>query len=166
MKQNKNLIIGMGAVLVIFVGIVWLSSPAPSVNSQAESGEPGLFTAFEKMFDFGTISMAAGKVSHSFSIRNEGNAPVTIKKIYTSCMCTSADLILKGKRFGPFGMVGHGFVPSINKILDAGEEASVEVTFDPAAHGPAGVGPIQREVTIENSAGEPLVLEIEALVTP
>ena len=63
-------------------------------------------------------------------------------------------------------MGGHGFIPSINETINPGEEASVEVVFDPKAHGPAGVGKIQRVVTIDNNAGSPMELSFSALVTP
>ena len=46
------------------------------------------------------------------------------------------------------------------------EAAYLDVVFDPAAHGPAGVGPTERAVTIESDAGEPLVLGFTALVRP
>lgn len=81
-------------------------------------------------------------------------------------MCTTATLMMGGKQFGPYGMPGHGFIPKINETMDAGEEATVEVVFDPAAHGPAGVGRIERGITIENNAGRPLELGFTALVTP
>ncbi|KKT83316.1 MAG: hypothetical protein UW81_C0021G0020, partial [Candidatus Giovannonibacteria bacterium GW2011_GWC2_44_9] len=41
-----------------------------------------------------------------------------------------------------------------------------EVVFDPAAHGPAGVGRIERAVYLENSASEALQLKFSATVTP
>ena len=50
--------------------------------------------------------------------------------------------------------------------MNPGDDAVVEVVFDPAAHGPAGIGPIERVVTIENSAGRPLELAFNATVTP
>jgi hypothetical protein len=62
-------------------------------------------------------------------------------------------------------MPGHGFIPSIGEILDAGASVDVEVVFDPAAHGPAGVGRIERVVTLENSAGAPLEFRFSANVT-
>ena len=50
--------------------------------------------------------------------------------------------------------------------MNPGEDAIIEVVFDPAAHGPAGIGPVDRVVTIENTAGRPLVLAFAATVTP
>lgn len=81
-------------------------------------------------------------------------------------MCTTAVLVIDDKRSGPYGMPGHGFIPKINETMNVGEEATVEVIFDPAAHGPAGVGRIERKITIENNAGQSLELEFTALVTP
>ena len=64
-------------------------------------------------------------------------------------------------------MEGHGSpVPTINEELPAGQEAQIEVVFDPAAHGPAGVGPISRNVFVETTDGKKLVFEIKAQVTP
>lgn len=118
-------------------------------------------------FDFGTISMANGIVRHSFVITNAGSRPVTVRQMYTSCMCTEASLLMpRGLRMGPFGMPGHGMIPTINQELAPGEEATIEVTFDPAAHGPAGVGRIERMIYLETDAAAPFVLRITANVTP
>ncbi|MDP1719096.1 MAG: DUF1573 domain-containing protein, partial [bacterium] len=126
----------------------------------------GALNAEETSFDFGSISMAAGKVTHMFKIKNATAEPVIVGKIYTSCMCTAASLINDGRRLGPFGMPAHGAIPSIDEQIKPGGEAVVEVVFDPAAHGPAGVGTIQRVVTLENNAGAPLELKFAAVVTP
>ena len=37
--------------------------------------------------------MYGGKVKHNFTLKNTGQAPVKISKIYTSCMCTEVMLI-------------------------------------------------------------------------
>jgi hypothetical protein len=117
-------------------------------------------------YDFGKISMAAGKVSHIFKIKNTSSEPVVINKIYTSCMCTVVTLASGDKKFGPFGMLGHGALPKISQSVGPNEEISVEVVFDPAAHGPAGVGRISRMVTLENNIGRPVELLFAAIVTP
>jgi len=117
-------------------------------------------------FDFGRIPMSGGKVSHSYSIRNSGNAPLTITKIYTSCMCTDATLITRQGEQGPFGMPGHGSIPTLAERLAPGETARVKVVFDPSAHGPAGIGLNERSVTIRNDAGRSLELSFTAMVRP
>ena len=64
-------------------------------------------------------------------------------------------------------MPGHGgAVPKVNETIKAGESRNIEVVFDPNAHGPAGIGMIDRFVFIEDANGEKLQLEIKATVTP
>ena len=167
--MNKNVAVTIIIFFAVIVGLIWIARPGGKQDKNlANSGSvlSGAFSAEESIFDFGAISMAAGKVSHSFKFKNTGDSPLSVSKIYTSCMCTTAKLSAGGKKFGPFGMPGHIAVPRINKSLNPGEEAIVEVVFDPTAHGPAGVGTIQRVVTIENNAGEPLELQFSAVVTP
>lgn len=82
-------------------------------------------------------------------------------------MCTSAfivgpDGILKG----PFGMIGHGAVPPANEIIKAGDSLIIRAVFNPNAHGPAGVGKIDRFITLTDTNGGTLNLEIKATVTP
>lgn len=122
----------------------------------------------EKSFDLGTVSMAKGKVGHSFNVKNTGSAPVRITKVSTSCMCTEATLVTGVSRKGPFGMPGHGGQSSIGETVNPGKEITIEVSVDPAAHGPQGTGPAKKVVYIEtDSATTPtLKLGIDINVTP
>ena len=80
-------------------------------------------------------------------------------------MCTTATLITSDGKAGPFGMAGHALIPEINKTIAPGEEAYIEVTFDPAAHGPSGTGKIRRVVYVEQGGSDkPLELVFEANV--
>lgn len=165
-KHVKN-IVGVAVIVLLLASIIWIARPVSQKNSQANLGvSSGVLTAAESAFDFGEISMAAGKVNHQFKIVNSGAEAVTIGKMYTSCMCTTAALKVGDKKLGPYGMQGHGFIPKINQTINPSQEAIVEVVFDPAAHGPAGVGRISRTIYLENNAGDPLELEIAATVTP
>ena len=101
-----------------------------------------------------------------FTITIEGSVPVTVRKLSTSCMCTTASLINGSRRVGPYGMPGHGAIPTISETIAPGQEVTVEVVFDPAAHGPAGVGPVNRAVYVEDSTGAVLQLTFTATVTP
>ena len=80
-------------------------------------------------------------------------------------MCTNAYFTSDGEESGPFGMPGHGFVPGLGRKLKAGEKAVVRVVFDPAAHGPAGVGPVDRLAWLE-SGDEAKEFGIKAVVRP
>ncbi|HEY4497318.1 MAG TPA: DUF1573 domain-containing protein [Candidatus Paceibacterota bacterium] len=168
MNINKRTVIGMIIAIGVLGGITWLAQPDAQTNNTATAlqGTGGRLDAEEQSFDFGTISMAAGDVKHEFTINNTEGSDVTIDKMYTSCMCTTATLNVGGKKFGPYGMPGHGFIPKISQTIGPNEKATIEVVFDPAAHGPAGVGRIQRVVTIESDGGQPLELQFAALVTP
>ncbi|OGY44091.1 MAG: hypothetical protein A2729_00910 [Candidatus Buchananbacteria bacterium RIFCSPHIGHO2_01_FULL_39_14] len=167
-SQNKEIIIGLVVALLILGGIIWLAK----ASSSADQVNPPLATINQSIvvpidtYDFGTISMAKGKVSYSFTIKNSASQSLMLKKIYTSCMCTSATLVSAAGRRGPFGMPGHGVVPLANYTLKPNEEAQIEVTFDPAAHGPAGVGPVNRIVYLEDQFGAVNQLRISATVTP
>ena len=172
--MNK-VIIGIVITLIALGGIIWVARPSAQNAAPSPRASGGtLRVEGESSYNFGSISMAAGTVSRIFTLRNTGTGALTIKKIYTSCMCTTALLRLGGatsssgelKQFGPFGMPGHGAVPSINQQIGPNETATVDIVFDPAAHGPAGVGRIERVVTIENDAGDPVELSFSAQVTP
>lgn len=169
MSKNKKInIISVIAIILIIGGLIAVSKISNSKNKEIKPADSaqGEITTEENSFDFGSISMAAGKVSHSFKVKNESANPVKISKIYTSCMCTTATYIKGDKKMGPFGMPGHGVVPKINQIIEPGAEAVIEVTFDPAAHGPAGVGKIDRVVYIEGETDLLAQFGISATVTP
>ena len=142
------------------------TAPAAVASASASPRSAGPLKAKESSFDFGDISMAAGNVTHRYWFRNENQTPVTIQRIYTSCMCTTAKLV-KGMRIvGSYGMAGHGPTQEVNETLAPNEAAYVDVVFDPAAHGPAGLGRTERVVTIEPRVGEPLQVGFVAMVKP
>ncbi len=166
--MNKN-IIGIAIAVLVLGGLVWVAQPNNSQNNTtALSTESNgtIIVEGTNSYDFGTISMSAGKVKYQFKIKNTSSGAVTINKIYTSCMCTTALLAIGNKQFGPYGMPGHNAVPRVDQTVNSNEEAIVEIVFDPAAHGPAGVGRIQRAITIESNAGQPILLQFVAVVTP
>lgn len=168
-KKNTGWIFAGVGVVVVLLGVFLFFSSSPTAGNQStntSSVKSSVLQASEQAFDFGTISMAKGKVIKNFKIKNPTDQPVVLRKLYTSCMCTSASVSAGGVRKGPFGMPGHGSVPTIGVTVGGGEEAEIEVIFDPAAHGPAGVGPIARNVFVETTDGGKLALEIKANVTP
>jgi hypothetical protein len=164
--MNKT-IIGIIIGILVLGGLIWIARPDGQNNNAVSGSSNGSLTIEEaNNYDFGSISMAAGKVTHQFKIKNTSAETVSISKMYTSCMCTTATLMIGSKQFGPIGMPGHGAIPLINQAIKPSEEVRVEVVFDPAAHGPAGVGRIGRTVTLENNTGKPVELQFAAIVTP
>jgi hypothetical protein len=138
---------------------------APTPQAVAAPAAAGL-TARQDFFDFGSLSMAAGKVSHRFWFRNDAAGPVLVKRIYTSCMCTTATLVKAMRIVGTYGMAGHGPMPDVNETFAPAEAAYVDVVFDPAAHGPAGLGHTERVVSIETDSRQRLQLAFVANVRP
>jgi hypothetical protein len=163
MKKLNLVSIATGAVLL---GGIYLLARSDGSVPMEKSGPISQLQVSEELFDFGTISMRAGTVSHEFTVRNNGTESVVIAKIYTSCMCTEASIETKEGKIGPFGMAGHGMIPIINRVIAPGEEAKIETVFDPAAHGPSGVGRIARVVYLESKGSEPLELKFQANVKP
>lgn len=167
MNNMNKTIIGIVTAVFVLGGLIWIARPDSQNSTVLSTRSNGTLIVEEgNNYDFGTISMAAGKVKHQFKIKNTSSEAVNIKKMYTSCMCTTATLTVRSKQFGPYGMPGHGAIPKINQSINSNEEVIVEIIFDPAAHGPAGVGRIQRTITIENNAGTPIELLFVAIVTP
>lgn len=144
------------------------ANPVPQAQAAVQpAAQSGALTSARPNHDFGTISMKAGNVSTTYRIKNEGAAPLALDKIYTSCMCTTATLITaSGRRQGPFGMPGHGPLKPATGEIAPGETVLLEVVFDPAAHGPSGLGRIERVVTVETRGERPLELWMAAMVRP
>jgi len=159
--MNKNIILGILGLIVIVAGGAWtLVFVLSGDGSEATAFSLGSLSAEETFFDFGEITMANGKVNHSFEVKNNGTEPLRINKVYTSCMCTTASIIDSlGKKRGIFGMPGHA--PSKADIkVGVGETVKIEAIFDPNAHGPSGVGLMERSVYIETNSSESPQLEL------
>ena len=156
-------------ILLVLIGAAVMARPgsdsATSDASIVPSGEPGVLVAQDMTHDFGSISMANGNVSKKFVVKNTSQDSVELSKLYTSCMCTTATLNMTDGQKGPFGMPGHASIPSLRETVAPGEEFEIEAIFDPNAHGPAGVGPIERVVILEYEGGT-LELGFKATVTP
>jgi len=103
---------------------------------------------------FGTISQKDGNVETNFELTNTGSSEIYVKKLYTSCMCTKTQIVFSDdSRTTLNGMLGHGPDSDllIGKSIKAGETVKIRAVFDPNAHGPAGVGFIKRNITLETN---------------
>ena len=139
--KNSKIIWGLG-VLLLFGGLIIYAKPnADQKKDDAPKVVKGTGTLLvpETKYDFGTISMKKGKVTHTFKVKNTGDAPVSVEKMYTSCMCTTATLFKADEKFGPFGMPGHVAIPKINIGLEPGEESSGDTVFYPNSHKPPSI---------------------------
>ena len=177
--MNKQTVISLVIIIVGVVSIIGWSKLADKKELNLEGSEKyhlakagniiaNALTATETFYDFGTISMKNGNVSKIFKVTNNGAQDIKVPSLTTSCMCTT-DYILNenGERSRPFGMPGHGgAVPRANAIVKAGGSLDIEVVYDPNAHGPAGIGRIERSVFLEDESGKVTELKIKTNVTP
>ena len=166
--MTKNILITstilVGAVVLMWWGrIAQKKVPTQAVSRDATTA----LIAEEKVYDFGTISMKDGLVKKDFVVTNSSKEAIFIPTLETSCMCTKAYIVEKDASVkGPFGMQGMGYVPPANETIGAGEHRTIRVEYDPNAHGPAGVGTIDRFIRLTDASGGVLELEIKAVVTP
>lgn len=156
-------LLGAAAVaLVIVVGVAGLADERTGRHATAA----GTLTPAETFHDFGRVSMRGGRVSHTFRLRNASGRRAMIGKLFTSCMCTEATLVHGSERLGPYGMPGHGPIPELDRVVEPGEAVTVEATFDPNAHGPAGIGRNERVVTVMMVNQPAVELRFTAYVVP
>ena len=124
-----------------------------------------MLAAIPAVFAFGRVPINGGNVGTKFVITNVAGRPVRLLRVYTSCGCTTASLTFSdGTRAGPFGMPGHDLPIQYDRIVKPGERFEVEAVFNPAAHGPAGLGSVSRSVILETAAGPPLAFGFTANV--
>lgn len=145
--DDKKFILGVVAATVVFLGGgIFLAFKMASPQIQATVGAKA--SVSETSFDWGTINIDGGKVEKSFEIKNTGSQTLKLFGVKTSCDCTTAQLLM-GNTISPvFGMHTES-----SYILDVppGETANLKVIFDPAYHGPQGVGPAIRQITVSTN---------------
>ncbi|MEK7112466.1 MAG: DUF1573 domain-containing protein [Patescibacteria group bacterium] len=156
MKDTKILIGILIATFVVIVGGVFLVGRKGAYEEQAPKTEVLGIEANPSSYDLGNVPIAGGIITKEYTIKNTTDKSIKLKKIATSCMCTTASLELGGKSTKFFGMEGHGDLnPPVNIEVASGQEGKIIVKFDPAAHGPQGVGPFDRVIwlTFSDPAG-------------
>ena len=167
--MNKKAVAGIFiGTFILIGGLIWLAKPAPNSNgSQAVNTNPSSLKSDSIFFNFGTISMKDGNVTKEFIVTNPTDKDILVTTLETSCMCTKAFMMKSdGTSKGPFGMRSMGYAWPVNETIAPGENRIIRVVYDPNAHGPAGVGPIDRFAILTEESGSQLRLEIKALVTP
>ena len=171
MESKTSIVIGLA--LLVFIGLfVWgyIGNGGSTASVQGVNQTSAMQTMLRTsatVFDFGTISMKNGLVTKEFTVTNPTERDITVTTLVTSCMCTAAYFVLPdGTAKGPFGMPGMGSVPPVREVIEAGASRIVRVVYDPNAHGPAGVGRIDRFVELTDASGGALEFEIMANVTP
>lgn len=162
----------LALIIVLSVGIIGIavlvSNSTSTSNTKAIVSKT---TGVKIVFDHsskkvGNIPYSGGNLIHVFPIKNSGTKDLKIANITTSCMCTKAYLKQGENKSEGFGMKGMSASSSWKGIIKPGETAQIIADFDPAYHGPQGVGSVSRTVSFEtNDPNNPYVeLSFEGVV--
>lgn len=147
MNEKKVIIVMIAStIILLFGGIFFLtktSTPQITASQNAKA-----YVLDSTSFDWGNIPMYKGNAIKVFTIKNTGTDTLKLYNIKTSCHCTKAYATIEGVDSPRFSM--EGLSSWAGEVL-AGKEAKLTVIFDPAFHGPAGVGPINRFVSVETN---------------
>lgn len=144
MQRQRFLLIS----LILLLPILAACSPAaaaPAVPSST-SGAPRL-SAGENLLQLGEVVNGV-VVERDVTVRNEGDAPLVVEQVLTTCGCTTAAL-------EPM-------------TLAPGETGNLHIAFDSGAHGPELTGPIMRRVIlVSNDPDTPeSIVELQATILP
>jgi hypothetical protein len=134
--------------LIALIGVVYWGTRAGATAPQVQADTQASLAIESNRYDWGVIDINGGMASYSFPIRNQGETPLKLFNVTTSCMCTTAQLIGDSNQSEKFGM--HEKSSAIFEV-QPGETAQLLVEFDPAFHGPSGVGQISRTITLNTN---------------
>jgi len=145
MGKKVVIITSIFTLLIIFGGVFFLSQSNTPEVSASENAKAEVKTTTG---DWGQIPMYKGNVTKTFTIKNIGRDKLKIFNVRTSCHCTKAMITIDGTKSLAFGM---NTVSSWVGEVASGKESKLTVVFDPAYHGPNGVGLIERFVSVETN---------------
>lgn len=150
---DKFLLSIVGITILSLIAVVFFATRGSSKTAEVKVDEQVEIVISENKYDWGTVDFDGGIVSKSFAIENSGSSPLKLFDVKTSCMCTTAQLKTPEITSKKFQM--HESSSDVIEVKP-GETAELIVEFDPAFHGPSGVGPITRTISINtNDANNP-----------
>ncbi|MBI4079521.1 MAG: DUF1573 domain-containing protein [Candidatus Levybacteria bacterium] len=155
MNEKKVIIAFVIATVWILLGGVYFIGKS-TTPAQVASSQEAKAVINKKTYDWGTIPYDGGLVKADFAIKNEGNGALQLTNIKTSCACTKAQVAIDGTQSPFFSM--HSVSSWVGEVL-SGKQATLTVIFDPAFHGPSGVGSMTRLISIETNDQENRKLE-------
>lgn len=148
--KTKNVLIGIVLVLVVFIflGGTAYGLAQLSTNVEVVIEDDAVASVSESQYDWGTIRMYDGMATKVFKVKNTGSKTLKLYNATTSCACTTVQVKTATQQTPALNM--HGKSNVVIEIAP-GEEAAVEVVFNPAYHGPSGVGAISRVASMKTN---------------
>jgi hypothetical protein len=115
------------------------------------------------LHDFGDVSVAAGIVSTTLIVKNDGKSDLVIDNIETSCMCTTVAITVDGIQSPVFGMnMRDGKHPTDwSGTIRGGDNATLTIYYNPQMHSDMR-GPLTR--TIKVFSNDPIDFEKEVRI--
>lgn len=148
MNDTKLVIVLTISTLIILFGGIFLVTKTTQTPEVTMSQNAKAYVVDPTSFDWGNIPINEGDATKTFIIKNTGSDVLKLMNVKTSCHCTKAYVTIDGKESPNFGM--SGISSWVGKVAPK-KEAKLTVIFDPAFHGPQGVGPINRFVLVETN---------------
>lgn len=140
MKLEIKLSLILVLIILGLAGYGYLKS-VPGVENQA--GNLPKIEISPKIFDFGEIEF--GKVvEYGFKVKNSGNKILEIKRVATSCACTTAKIAKEN--------------------ISPGEETELLVSYDTAAMGRSSHGMGKQERIIYVKSNDPLNPQVTTMI--
>lgn len=149
-KFMKSIVIIMFVLLITALSVVGFAYGFAQTSQKKVILPSGGAKALidKSSVEWGQIKFSGGKVKAIYRITNTGTETLKLYGATTSCACTLGTITSNGKVTPPFGM--HSPMSATVEVAP-GVEAVVEALFDPAFHGPGGVGPISRTITVQTN---------------
>lgn len=145
MNEKKFVIATIVVTVLIVVGAVVFIGKSEANKPSVALTEDVNVEVGETSYDWGTIKLSGGDAVKTFDIKNTGTTALKLYNVSTSCMCTTAQVLIDETKSPFFGM--HQKSSWMGEVAP-GKVATLSVVFDPDFHGPQGVGDISRQVTV------------------
>lgn len=139
--NQKNIITVIIILAILGLAIVGYFKAVPGAKDQ--TGSRPQIEITPKSFDFGEVEF--GKIAeYVFKVKNLGSEILEIKRVATSCACTSA---------------------KVNKEkISPGQEAELLVSYDTAAMGSSSHGKGEQERIIYIKSNDPVNPQTEVMI--
>ena len=139
--NTKFAIYIISGLLLCSIGVVFACQGKDKKEKVNVPVIKGIITIDKTEYNFGTISEEGGKVSTTFTIRNNMEEPILITAVRTSCGCTTPAWT--------------------REPIEVGKTGEIEVTFDPKNR----IGSLNKTITIvTNGNPERIKVSIKGVV--
>lgn len=148
MNDKKIIIVMIVSTIILLFGGIFFLTKTTGTSQITTTQNAKAYVADPTSFDWGPVPMNKGNVTKVFTIKNTGTDTLKLYNIKTSCHCTKAYVSINKVDSPSFGMDS---LSSWTGEVPKGTEAKLTVIFDPAYHGPSGMGAINRFVSVETN---------------